>query len=156
MEKEILVIQDGTRKINDYQYKRKTFECVKFPDSLEEIGKWAFNQCANVKGFLLPDGIKKIQDYAFYETKAVVFIPKSIEYIGREAFGYDVDAYFECGEKDFEGYFHAEQGENDHPFAFHGYGGSCTNLIYYYCNASKLHFHVPKEVFLEKFKDLIG
>ena len=156
MEKEVLIVQDGVQAIHDFQYQGGTFECVKFPDSLEEIGKCAFKECKNVKAFLLPDHIKKIQDYAFSATKAVVYIPKSIEYVGREAFDYDVDAYFECGEKDFEGYFHAEREENDHPFAFYGYGGSGTRLTRYYCNSSKLHFHVSKEDFLEKFKDLIG
>lgn len=151
-----LVIRDCVTRIEERQYINGTFETVVFAPSVEEIGKEAFIGCDQVKVFVLPDGIKRIDKRAFEGTKAAIYIPKSIQYVGEEAFDYDVEAYFECGEKDFEGYEESFYVENDHPFAFYGYGGGGGwQTLHYYRNADKVHFNEPRERFLERFKDLL-
>lgn len=57
-------------------------------DSLERIGKSAFENCFAFKGFELRDGIRTIAEYAFANCRAIkkVNLPKSIQTFGIGAF----------------------------------------------------------------------
>ena len=86
--KPVTVIGDGVfesnsrKKLRDEPY----VEAVRLPDSINEIGGWAFPY---VKDINLPKGLKKIGPCAlsFYGAEELV-IPDSVEFIGSAAFWY--------------------------------------------------------------------
>ena len=61
---------------------------VMIPDSIVEIGEFAFRDCEKIVSVVIPDGVKRIGRCAFYmcsKLKDIVF-PDSIEFIGDSAF----------------------------------------------------------------------
>lgn len=132
----VLALPEGIKKINDGQYKgRKDIDNVIFPSSLEEIGKKTFEGCENVRFFLLNDGIKIIGDNAFYRTNAFIYIPSSLEYIGKEAIGYDSKALFEAPFGSFKTYREVYPSEPDYPDSFHrgpSMGAGESVVTYYF------------------------
>lgn len=62
---------------------------VYLSNNLKEIGNYAFNDC-NIEQLWLPNNVKTIGRCAFYANHSLsnVFIPKSVEFIGENAFGY--------------------------------------------------------------------
>ena len=52
------------------------------------IGAWAFGNCANIEGIVIPEGIREIRHGAFYGCKQLrdVMLPSSLQYIGVDAF----------------------------------------------------------------------
>lgn len=57
-------------------------------DSLERIGKSAFENCFVFKGIDLKEGLRTISEYAFANCRAIrnIYLPKSIKTVGRRAF----------------------------------------------------------------------
>ena len=55
-----------------------------------EIGKECFNSCRTLKSVRLPEGIKRISDFAFYNCESLedINLPSTLEVIGNEAFRY--------------------------------------------------------------------
>mgnify|MGYP000376889993 FL=1 len=57
------------------------------PDSIEEIGAYAFEGCKGLAEVKLPSGVKRIEYGAFSDMNiSEIIVPKSVEYIGNEAF----------------------------------------------------------------------
>lgn len=60
---------------------------VVFPQTLQRIGKKAFNNCTNLKTVNFPSSLRVIEDGAFGSTALEsVILPNGIEYIGASAF----------------------------------------------------------------------
>ena len=58
------------------------------PDSVTEIGDYAFSDCSSLTSIVIRDGITEIGDYAFseYTGLASIVIPDSVTSIGGNAF----------------------------------------------------------------------
>lgn len=76
-------IEDGVLK----QYKGQSGNVV-IPDSVNEIGKSAFEGCKHLKSISIPDTVTGINDRAFAECSGLtsITIPRSVNMIGSEAF----------------------------------------------------------------------
>ena len=72
-----------------------------FCSDITSIGNWAFRGCKRITVFNIPNTVKKIGDYGLAmenetDTYCKVIIPKSVEEIGKDAFGwfrYNWDIY---------------------------------------------------------------
>ena len=63
-------------------------EKIELPKGLKEIEKSTFSGCHNLKVAVLKENLKKIGDYAFFDTAIKnVAVPLTVEYIGNSAFG---------------------------------------------------------------------
>jgi len=92
---ENIYIRAGTRGIANYCFSNAMIMGAGFqmPNSLEIVGRGAFNNCYMAGGFGLSENLKYIGDYAFYGCSGAWFgqngittIPEGVEYIGRSAF----------------------------------------------------------------------
>ena len=61
---------------------------VEIPDSVTEIGRWAFHGCDGLTSVVIPEGVTEIGPYAFSDCTGLtsVVIPDSVTKIGDEAF----------------------------------------------------------------------
>ncbi len=87
-----LRFSSGLLKIAPAAFKAcKSLEKVYFPDGLLEIGAQAFQSCSNLTYVRLPYGLQSIGARAFYATSLsykTVEIPKTVTFLGAEAFSY--------------------------------------------------------------------
>jgi|GEM_PF-3322309 len=67
-----------------------TIESIEIPDTVEEIGGYAFYYQAQIPEIKLPAGLKEIGNYAFYHMDGIssITLPENLETIGTYAFGY--------------------------------------------------------------------
>ena len=58
------------------------------PDSVVEIGEWAFDDCTRLTSITIPDSVVEIGEWAFYDCTGLtsITIPESVSYIGEQAF----------------------------------------------------------------------
>ncbi len=127
-----LVIEEGVKRIEAKAYQRGEFDELFLPSTLEEIGEFAFQHNHHLKVVVLPQGIKRIEHFAFSGIEAVFFIPETIEYVGREAFGRRSVLFFEGEEKDFQGYYDSYQ-DDSYPDSFYrGPSMGGTIEVFYY------------------------
>ena len=77
----------GVRVIRDAFYKNPYVQSVDLPDTVEHIGKNAFNSCFGLTTVKIPNGVKTIGTTAFgYCSKLNLVLPESVEEIAEEAF----------------------------------------------------------------------
>lgn len=78
-------IENGVLK--HFKYKSKSPETIILGSDIEKIGEYAFSECKNVTGVILPQSLKEIDDKAFANSCIQeIVIPNHIRRIGKEAF----------------------------------------------------------------------
>ena len=86
---ENLVIPEGVKTIEVGAFcSCKKLKTVKLPQTLETIGKKAFEECINLKEIIVPEGVIKIEKGAFHKCKKLrtVKLPSTLRVIGDRAF----------------------------------------------------------------------
>ncbi len=82
-----LLLPEGLKYISGFGGTKITN--VDFPDSLEEIGYGAFQECSSLIGTIsFPNALKRIDDRAFYWSaiSGNLVLPENLEHIGEAAF----------------------------------------------------------------------
>lgn len=70
-------------------YKNEELTKVTIPDSVENMGQWAFGYCSNLKHLSLSNNFNAISEGAFYSCyglNGMLIIPDKATYIGKSAF----------------------------------------------------------------------
>ena len=94
-----VVIPDSVTEIGAYAFSGCTgLTSINIPDSVTDIGDFAFSRCTNLDSVIIPDSVNKIGNSAFNSCKSLntIVIPDSVTSIGRYAFegtGYYSNTY---------------------------------------------------------------
>ena len=83
-----LVIPDSVKQIGQYAFHRNMFlECVDGGEGIEDIGDMSFMNCINLKDFSFSPNSKRIGCSAFQNTQLTkIFLPEGLKYVGSHAF----------------------------------------------------------------------
>lgn len=84
-----VVIPDSVQEIGDYAFKGCTrLKSVVIPNSVQKIGNSAFSYCSSLTSIAIPDSVREIGEKAFFECSSLasVMIPNSVQKIGDSAF----------------------------------------------------------------------
>ena len=84
-----LVIPDSVTNIGDYAFSGcRSLKSLVIPDSVTSIGDHAFEDCESLKSLVIPDSVTSIGERAFIgcESLKSLVIPDSVTSIGRRAF----------------------------------------------------------------------
>jgi len=83
-----VTIPQNIREIKDYAFCGSNLHRVNLPDTIKKIGKYAFYNCSNLSGMTLPEGLESIGDYAFRNDTGLreITIPSTVRAIGSNAF----------------------------------------------------------------------
>lgn len=84
-----ITFEDGIqlKTIGQDAFECSTVVSVVFPDSVEIIDEFSFNECYNLESIVLPKNLKQIDRYAFYGCPiSVLKLPESLKYIDDYAF----------------------------------------------------------------------
>lgn len=81
-------IPDGVCVIHDRAFEECAIESIKLPDSLEDVGAYAFADCKNLKNVELGNGILNIPNGMFNGciNLEICELPKQVQSIGQGAF----------------------------------------------------------------------
>jgi hypothetical protein len=85
---DLLIIPEGTTKLNTAAYEYSSYKCVIVPDSVKSIGKQAFYCNTSLISIVIGSRVTSIGEEAFYNCKSLtsVVIGNSVESIGKQAF----------------------------------------------------------------------
>lgn len=85
---ELLEIPDGVMRIGASTFEYLPIKELKLPPSVTSVGRHAFNGCPYLANVHLSEGLKDIDDSAFYSCKALgeISIPASVERVGQDSF----------------------------------------------------------------------
>ena len=102
----------------------------------------------------LGEGVEIIDVCAFKDTKAVIYVPKSIKRIEYNAFSKDDIVFFECGENDFRGHYEVIRSE-DYPDSYYRGPsmGVDERVDRYYEDGATLLFNKTHQDFLDYIKE---
>ncbi|MDE6335721.1 MAG: leucine-rich repeat domain-containing protein, partial [Muribaculaceae bacterium] len=81
---------DSVTEIGDYAFSQcNGFTEITIPTSVKEINRGIFAACSGLTKINIPNSVTKIGDYTFYECSGLteITIPNSVTEIGKEAFG---------------------------------------------------------------------
>lgn len=83
-----LEIKPGTVKIGDYAFSNSFIDSVTIPDTVNEIGNYAFYNCKELETIDLPGGLTTIGNSAFENCSAlrIFYSPSKLNTIGERAF----------------------------------------------------------------------
>lgn len=85
------VIPDSVEEIGSYAFADNSYlKVIQWSDSVKSISEHAFENCNGLKEIVLPEGIEEICDSAFNDCKFLktISIPSTVSKIGSSAFGY--------------------------------------------------------------------
>ena len=84
----IIAFDRPVTKIPDEAFSGSRLQSIVIPNSVTEIGEYAFDGCSKLTDTQLPDGLKKIGSFAFRSCESLqdIAIPKSVTEIGKYAF----------------------------------------------------------------------
>lgn len=83
-----LVIPDSVKQIGQYAFHRNMFlECVDGGEGIEDIGDMSFMNCINLKDFSFGPNLKRIGCSAFQNTQLTrILLPEGLKHVGSQAF----------------------------------------------------------------------
>ncbi|MBP5410197.1 MAG: leucine-rich repeat protein [Prevotella sp.] len=83
-------IPEGVKVLCDFSFWGRDFESITIPNTVEEIGTNAFENCKNLKSIDIPESVVSIGFSAFNMCQGLksVHLSKNVRYIGSGAFGY--------------------------------------------------------------------
>ncbi|MBQ3636419.1 MAG: leucine-rich repeat protein [Bacteroidales bacterium] len=95
-------IPDKVESIGEWAFQYcKSIEELTLPVSLRRVGEEAFMNCKKIREVIIPNGVTDIGERAFYECEAeVIYIPKTVEKIGKHAFFNYTKSSVVCCESD--------------------------------------------------------
>ena len=86
---DVVIPYDGSiTGLSSWCFGGSMIQHVYIPDSVTEIGDYAFTSCSNLKTVKIPSGVSEIKDGTFSCCSSLrsVYIPISVTYIGESAF----------------------------------------------------------------------
>lgn len=83
-------IPEGVKVLSDFSFWGRDFESITIPNTVEEIGTNAFENCKNLKSIDLPESVVSIGFSAFNMCQGLksVHLSKNVKYLGSGAFGF--------------------------------------------------------------------
>ena len=83
-------VKEGTRIICNHAFADCSLSNVAIPDSVTDIGDYAFEYCCSLSNMVIPNSVTKIGDYAFSDCSSLskIVIPNSVTDIGDYAFAH--------------------------------------------------------------------
>lgn len=84
-----LIFDKEITKLNQYAFAGSGFTEIQLPNSLLEIGDYAFSSCRQLVSFQFNEGLKKIGSSVFSSDtnlRGTIIVPDSVEHIGYGAF----------------------------------------------------------------------
>lgn len=84
---ETVNIQEGPWFIGEYVFKNCAFTSIKIPDSVQSIGAYAFDSCANLKSVDMGNGLQILNPYVFNDCNSIesVLIPETVRTLDKNA-----------------------------------------------------------------------
>lgn len=86
-----VVLENGIEKIGNYTFAKNVFAEIDLPETLTDIGDYAFYLCENLNNVYIPKNTDNIGAYTFAKTFAMsdIYMPDSLQNIGEYAFWKD-------------------------------------------------------------------
>ena len=81
-------VKEGTRIICNHAFADCSLPNIAIPDSVTDIGDYAFEYCCSMSNMVIPNSVTSIGDYAFYGCRSLsnIVIPDSVTKIGDYTF----------------------------------------------------------------------
>ena len=81
-------VKEGTRIICNHAFADCSLSKIAIPDSVTDIGDYAFEYCCSLSNMVIPNSVTSIGDYAFYGCRSLsnIVIPDSVTKIGDYTF----------------------------------------------------------------------
>ncbi|MBQ1994965.1 MAG: leucine-rich repeat protein, partial [Clostridia bacterium] len=85
-----ITLENGITNIGAYAFYYNTLSTIIIPDTVTEIGDYAFSGCSNLNEITIPDTVTEIGDYAFSGCSNLneITIPEAVTKVGENAFVY--------------------------------------------------------------------
>ena len=81
-DEEDVVIPEGVKYIAPYAFQGKSMKTLHLPQSLQAIGRSAFESCAERKKLVIPESVNEIDEVAFHwcDDLKEIYLPKNITF----------------------------------------------------------------------------
>ncbi|MBQ9513713.1 MAG: leucine-rich repeat domain-containing protein, partial [Clostridia bacterium] len=82
-----VLLGEGITTIGDYTFAKNTFNAIELPNSLTDIGSYAFYLCEHISTLRVPQNVVTIGEYAFAKDFNLtdIYMPDSLQSIGQYA-----------------------------------------------------------------------